>query len=67
MSIRNIEGRPRCLFRGAGQNPFEVFKISVTNTKQFQLFKEIRLGTQPTLLGKPKLITLADALCNQKP
>jgi len=24
-------------------------------------------GTQPTLLGKPKLITLADALCNQKP
>jgi len=25
------------------------------------------LGTQPTLLGKPKLITLADALCNQKP
>jgi len=27
----------------------------------------ITSGTQPTLLGKPKLITLADALCNQKP
>ena len=37
------------------------------------IYNEIRLlfrfdlGTQPTLLGKPKLITLADALCNQKP
>jgi hypothetical protein len=38
-----------------------------------QIYNRIRklsgfdLGTKPKILGKPKLITLADALCNQKP
>lgn len=64
MSISNIESRPRCLFRGAGQNPFEVFTISVTNTKQFQLFKEIRLGTKFPVWVLANYCGLPYAICS---
>ena len=35
--------------------------------KENYALRILTLGTQYTLLGKPKLITLSDVLCNQAP
>jgi len=50
-----------------GNNGRANLRLTKQINNKVNKYKGFDKGTQPTLLGKPKLITLADALCNQKP